>query len=99
MVAEAVSSMFEEPRTVAELSEAGERIMCQERLFNMREGLSRKDDTLPARLLREPKPDGPTKGVIVPIEDLKEKFYAAMDYDLSTGNPTEAVLKRLGIEK
>ena len=99
MLAEAVSSMFVEPWTVAELNEAGERIMCQERLFNMREGLSRKDDTLPARLLREPKPDGPTKGVVVPIEDLKDKFYVAMDYDLSTGNPTEAVLKRLGIEK
>ncbi len=99
MMAEAVSSMFVEPWTVSELNEAGERIMCQERLFNMREGLSRKDDTLPARLLREPKPDGPTKGVVVPLEDLKEKFYAAMNYDLSTGNPTEAVLKRLGIKK
>jgi aldehyde:ferredoxin oxidoreductase len=99
MMAEAVSSMFVEPWTAAELNEAGERIMCQERLFNMREGMTRKDDALPERLLKEPKPDGPTKGVIVPLEELKNNFYKVMGYDLSTGNPTEAVLKRLGIEK
>ena len=99
MIADAVSSMSIEPRTVAELAEAGERVMCQERLFNMREGLSRKDDTLPARLLHEPKPDGPTKGVVVPLEELKDNFYKAMDYDLATGNPTDKVLKKLEIEK
>ncbi len=93
MMAEAVSSLFEEPWSVADLHEAGERIMCQERLFNMREGLSRKDDTLPARLLEEPKPDGPTKGAVVPLEDLKDSFYKAMGYDPATGNPTEAVLE------
>lgn len=73
--------------------------MCQERLFNIREGFSRKDDTLPARLLNEPKPDGPTKGAVVPLEELKDSFYTAMGYDLSTGNPTPEVLERLGIEK
>jgi aldehyde:ferredoxin oxidoreductase len=99
MMAEAVSSMFVKPRTVAELNESGERIMCQERLFNMREGLSRKDDTLPARLLREPKPDGPTKGVVVPLEELKDDFYRAMGYELSTGNPTSSLLDKLGIRK
>ena len=40
ILAEAASAMSETPVTVAELTEAGERIMCQERLFNMREGLS-----------------------------------------------------------
>jgi aldehyde:ferredoxin oxidoreductase len=99
MQAEAVSSMSEEPVSVADLNEAGERIMCQERLFNVREGLTRKDDTLPTRLLNEPKPDGPTKGAVVPLEELKDKFYEAMGYDFATGNPTEAVLKRLGVEK
>jgi aldehyde:ferredoxin oxidoreductase len=99
MMAEAVSSLFVKPRTVAELSEAGERIMCQERLFNMREGLSREDDKLPARLLNEPKPDGPTKGVVVPLEELKDGFYRAMGYELSTGNPTDSLLDKLGIRK
>jgi len=99
MQANAISSMFTDPLSVAEVNEAGERVMCQERLFNVREGFSRKDDTLPARLLNEPKPDGPTKGTVVPLEELKDKFYTAMGYDLVTGNPTRAVLERLGIEK
>jgi aldehyde:ferredoxin oxidoreductase len=99
MQAGAISSMFEEPLSVTELNEAGERVMCQERLFNIREGFSRKDDTLPARLINEPKPDGPTKGVVVPLEELKDGFYNAVGYDPATGNPTEATLKRLGIEK
>ena len=37
-------SIFGEPRSVDALKEASERIMCQERLFNMREGITRKDD-------------------------------------------------------
>jgi aldehyde:ferredoxin oxidoreductase len=73
--------------------------MCQERLFNMREGITRKDDSLPARLLNEPKADGPTKGVVVPLEQLKDDFYRAMGYDLSTGNPPDSVVARLGIKK
>ena len=99
MQAEALSSMFAEPWSVAELNEAGERVMCQERLFNIREGLTRKDDTLPDRLLNEPKPDGPTKGAVVPLEELKDSVYNAMGSDITTGNPTEATLRRLGIEK
>ncbi len=65
----------------------------------MREGMTRKDDVLPARLLKEPKPDGPTKGAVVPLEELKDSFYKAMGYDLSTGNPTDVTLQRLGIER
>ncbi|MDF1554782.1 MAG: aldehyde ferredoxin oxidoreductase C-terminal domain-containing protein [Deferrisomatales bacterium] len=99
MLAQAASSMFEEPWSVAELNLAGERVMCQERLFNAREGLTREDDALPARLLIEPKPDGPTQGAVVPLEALKDDFYRAMGYDLKTGNPPEEVLERLGIER
>ena len=65
----------------------------------MREGLTRKDDTLPARLLNEPKPDGPTAGVVVPLEELKDEYYKAMGWDMDTGNPTDALLKELEIEK
>jgi len=64
----------------------------------MREGLARKDDTLPERLLKEPKPDGLTKGVVVPLEELKDNFYRIMGYNLSTGNPTDALSKELDTE-
>jgi len=99
MVAEIISALRGESWSVEDVKEVGYRIQCQERLFNMREGLTRKDDILPARLLVEPKPDGPTKGVVVPLEELKEEYYRAMDWDLSTGNPSDARLAELEIEK
>jgi len=99
ILAEALSAIFDEPWSVDDSREVAERIMCQERLFNMREGITRKDDTLPARLLTEPKPDGPTRGATVPLEQLKDDFYRTMGYDLSTGNPPDSLLTKLGIDK
>jgi aldehyde:ferredoxin oxidoreductase len=99
MVVKVLSSLFGETWSATDIKEVGLRIMCQERLFNMREGITQKDDTLPARLLAEPKPDGPTKGEVVPLKELKKDYYAAMGYDLATGNPPESLLARLEIEK
>ena len=65
------------------------RVITQERLFNVREGLRRKDDTLPERLLREPLPDGPNKGSTVPLEALKDVIYPVLGWNLSTGIPEE----------
>ncbi len=79
------------------LDHVGMRILTQERLFNTREGLRRKDDLLPERLLKEPLPDGPNKGSTVPLEELKDDAYAAFGWDLSTGIPEEGLLKKLGI--
>ena len=93
------SAFFEETWSVDDLFRVGERIICQERLFNMREGVTRKDDSLPLRLLKEPKPDGLTKGSVVPLELLKDDYYRAMGWDLETGNPSDSVLAALEIEK
>lgn len=99
IMADAVSALFGETWSVDDLNLVGTRIMCQERLFNVREGITRKDDTLPSRLLNEPKPDGPTSGAVVPLEKLKDDYYRAMGWDLSTGNPTDSVLDELEIER
>jgi len=99
LLLEVLSSLSPEPYSMDEMREVGVRVLCMERLFNMREGISRKDDVLPDRLLKEPKPDGPTKGSVVPLEELKDDFYKAMGYDLSTGNPPDSLLAKLGIEK
>jgi aldehyde:ferredoxin oxidoreductase len=40
----------------------GERIINIERLFNLREGITREDDSVVSRLLDEPSPSGPFKG-------------------------------------
>ncbi len=94
---ENVSYLFGKAWSFNELKEAGTRIICQERLFNMREGITREDDALPGRLLNEPKPDGPTKGEVVPLEELKDGYYRALGWDLSTGNPGDSPLDELGI--
>jgi aldehyde:ferredoxin oxidoreductase len=99
IITEALSAVFGESWSIRDLNEVGMRIMCQERLFNMREGITRKDDTLPARLLIESKPDGPTKGQVVPLDELLNEYYSALGWDIVTGNPTDEVLDSLGIER
>ena len=94
-----VSSLCGETWTKEDLDSAAVRIMCQERVFNMREGLTRKDDTLPPRLLNEPKPDGPTKGATIPLEALKDQFYQAVGWDLQTGNPGAVLLSRMQVQE
>ncbi|GAW29823.1 aldehyde ferredoxin oxidoreductase C-terminal domain-containing protein, partial [Carboxydocella sp. ULO1] len=50
--------------TAEQLLACGERIWNNERLFNLQEGYTAQDDTLPRRLLEEPIPDGPSKGSV-----------------------------------
>ncbi|HEV2121734.1 MAG TPA: aldehyde ferredoxin oxidoreductase family protein, partial [Chloroflexota bacterium] len=45
-----------------DLRRAGERINVLKKLFNLREGWTRADDTLPPRILTEPLADGPGAG-------------------------------------
>lgn len=80
-----------------ELEKVGLRILTLERFFNLREGLGRKDDTLPGRLLKEPMADGPNKGLVVDLEPLKDDAYAALGWD-SEGRPTAAMLRELGLQ-
>ena len=74
---------------------AGSRIHVLERYMNTREGVSRKDDTLPQRLLEEGRECDPKKRP-VPLAEMLDKYYALRGYD-NNGIPTEATLKRLGI--
>lgn len=73
-----------------------ERIETLIRMFNLREGFTRKDDTLPHRTLYEPLPDGPAKGQCIGDENLDrmiDEYYASRGWD-SSGIPTEKTLKR-----
>ena len=80
------------------LAEIGERVLNIERLFNSKAGFGPADDRLPSRLLDEPLPDGPNRGQVVPLEALKDEFYAACGWDPQTGFPKTETLQRLGIE-
>lgn len=97
-IAELLSCVTGKPWTAESLMEAGERIWNLERLFNIRDGFSRKDDTLPPRLLDEPMPDGPAKGQVVELDLLLDDYYRTRQWD-ANGIPTLNLLARLGLLK
>ncbi|MFN2155678.1 MAG: aldehyde ferredoxin oxidoreductase family protein, partial [Anaerolineae bacterium] len=84
---------------VWELMKAGERSVTMARAFNMREGITRKDDVLPPRM-RVPHVSGTVNEKPVDPEVLDEAvtlFYGLMGWDPETGEPTQAKLHELDI--
>ena len=79
-----------------ELCGAGERIFNAERLFMVRAGFSRTDDTLPPRILEEPLPDGPGKGQVCRLGEMLDDYYRLRGWD-ENGIPTDATLERLSL--
>ncbi|MCP4600122.1 MAG: aldehyde ferredoxin oxidoreductase family protein [Proteobacteria bacterium] len=78
-----------------EFIRAGERIHILERYMNTREGITKKDDTLPERLLTEGRKCDPKKRH-VPLDEMLEEYYKLRGYD-EDGIPKASLLKRLGI--
>jgi aldehyde:ferredoxin oxidoreductase len=76
----------------------GERVWNLERLYNLREGFTSKDDTLPARLLNDPAPDGPTKGWVVHLEPMLKEYYRARGWD-ANGVPSPQKLADLELKE
>jgi aldehyde:ferredoxin oxidoreductase len=78
-----------------ELLEIGERIYSFERVILNREGLSRKDDQMPERIIKEAIPSGPAEGRM-----LTEDMYAEMldEYYAERGWDSNGVVKRETIE-
>jgi len=74
----------------------GERVHVLERYMNTREGISKKDDTLPLRLLTEGRKCDAVERT-VPLEKMLKKYYKLRGFD-SNGVPQRRTLKRLGIE-
>src|SRR5215468_10624486 len=85
--------------SVDELERVGERVINLERLFNVREGVRRKDDVLPWRVMHEPIPEGPSAGMHCPPEELSmmlDRYYALRGWD-ADGVPTPDRLRLLGV--
>jgi len=85
--------------TVEELMTTGERINTLCRAFNIREGITRKDDYLPRRFM-EPLKGGPTDGQLITKEELSsmlDNYYDVCGWDIKTGIPTKAKLDQLGL--
>ncbi|MGB5328288.1 MAG: aldehyde ferredoxin oxidoreductase family protein [Gammaproteobacteria bacterium] len=78
------------------MRETGERIWTLEKLFNLRAGLSKKDDTLPKRILEEPADVGTGKGLVCRLDEMLPEYYELSGWD-AEGVPTAATLARLGL--
>ena len=77
----------------------GERLNNLTRMFNVREGFSRKDDTLPERFLQEELKDGLSKGELITqaqLDEMLDEYYIARGWD-ENGIPREAKLRELGL--
>ena len=88
------------PYTPEEIMKVGERINNVARAFNVREGFSRSEDTLPERILTEPLTEGPSKGHFISNEDLEvmlNEYYMARGWDVHTGIPSKDKLVELGL--
>ncbi len=84
---------------VNELMKLGERRLDMMRMFNLREGFSRKDDKLPQKFFVPLKGAGPSSGVAVDAEKLEQAIdlhYENMGWSRE-GVPTTKKLEELGI--
>ena len=84
---------------VFKLKTIGERIANLQRMFNVREGITRKDDTQPRRLLEEKSPSpGRARGHVIYLKPMLDEYYRLRNWDSETGVPTSGKLKELGLE-
>jgi aldehyde:ferredoxin oxidoreductase len=85
--------------TSSEVRMVGERIVNIERVFNVREGLTRLDDCLPRRFLEEPLKHGASSGTVVNQEPMLDEYYRERGWNVDTGIPTHQTLKRLRLKQ
>ena len=83
-----------QPMSGGHLQEIGARIFNLERMYNLREGLSAADDTLPGRILNEPTFPGTTTGH--PLDALLPRYYELRGWD-AKGVPKPETLKKLQV--
>ena len=83
--------------TPEEMREAGARIVTLERMYGVREGVSRADDSLPSRFRDTPLREGASSGTVVDLDLMLDEYYTERGWDAATGHPTPDTLRRLGL--
>ncbi len=79
-----------------DLLKHGERIWNMKRAFNIKMGITEKDDTLPDRLLREPLTEGVAAGKTPPLREMIKEYYSMRSW--KEGKPTREKLTELGMQ-
>ena len=87
LVPQLITAVVGKQYTEESLREITRRVITLERKFNIREGFSREDDTLPPRFLNEPLPEGMAKGKKVEgLDIMLDEYYQIRGWD-KEGNP------------
>jgi aldehyde:ferredoxin oxidoreductase len=82
--------------SMEKLAVVGERIWNLEKQFNLKAGLTKKDDDLPKRLKTEAAKTGPAKGLVNGLDKMLPEYYEIRGWS-AEGVPTGATLSRLGL--
>ncbi len=83
-----------------ELLNIGERVYNLQRMFNVREGITRQDDLLPKRVRKIPefgKYSSAGECEIKNFERMLDEYYEARGWSRKTGIPTKEKLQQLGL--
>lgn len=80
-----------------ELFETGARIFNLKRVFNVACGLTREDDSLPERILKEPRGTGGSADTLPDLQFQLDEYYPARGWS-SSGIPLPETLRSLGLE-
>lgn len=82
--------------TAEKMRQVGERVWTLERTFNLRAGLTKADDTLPQRCLKDAAKTGPAKGRVNELGKMLPEYYALRGWT-PDGVPTNETLERLAL--
>jgi aldehyde:ferredoxin oxidoreductase len=82
--------------TQTEILKTGERIYNLKRMYNVRCGITRKDDTAPTRMLREKRGEGGAAENLPPFSEALDEYYRYRGWD-QNGIPTKTKLLELGL--
>ena len=74
----------------------GERIFNLERLFNQKSGMTKDDDTLPDRMLKEEAQSGAGKGHVAQLDKVLPKYYQLRGWD-KNGKISKKIQKQLNL--
>jgi aldehyde:ferredoxin oxidoreductase len=86
---------------IEQILKTSERVRNLERMFDVRQGLRRKDDSLPRKFFEEPLEKGPYKGEVIDetkFEQMKDEYYDIRGWNKKTGIPTKEKLVELGLD-
>jgi len=81
-----------------EFLKTGERIFNLKRLYNVKCGITRKDDTLPPRYLTQKRGSGEYEDQLPPLGMLLDEYYRLRGWS-EIGIPTEKKLQELGLSE